>query len=176
MSDERVFPARAASLAEVQERVIGWTDDEDEPARARPAPSLDRMRAHARTIAELHSVPAIARATGLSRSGLRSFLDGGPIRGKSRGKLFRYLVRSAFEADERARKAAEMLLAITDELPPEEQVAAVAGMVGQLAREFQQRTSKVPPWLSALVATVAPYAPNTSPDPAPPRPGPGSGN
>lgn len=164
------------TIEDVRARVADWTDDGAVADVRRVTPSLDRLRADAATQVELSSVASVARSVGMSRVGLRRFLDGGPIRASSRGKMFRFLVRTAAEGNERASTCAQMLLALVLELPPDEQVSAVFGLVEKLREEFLKRTGIVPLWLCLLVETVAPYAPDTSPDPVPPRSGPGSGN
>jgi hypothetical protein len=161
----------ATGADELKKRVMAWPDAPDDGAVSRrPTPSLDRLRADAATRVELKSLGSVARDVGMSRKGLQRFIDGGPIRGSSRGKLFRYLVRTGVEADEHASVCASMLLALVIELPPEEQVAAVCSLVGQLRTEHEARAGKIPLWLSRLSEVVAPYAPDTRPDPEPARP------
>lgn len=162
---------------DVRARVADWTDDgPSADVLRRVTPSLDRLRADAALRVELSSVASVARSVGMRRASLRRFLDGGPIRASSRGKLFRFLVRTAAEGDERASTCAQMLLTLVLELPPEEQISAVYGLVEKLREEFEQRTGSVPLWLRLLVETVAPFAPDNSPDPVPPRSSFGSGH
>lgn len=164
------------SFDDVRARVADWTDDASAPLPVRGSHSLERLRAAARTQVEFTTIARAATSVGMSRKSLRNFLDGGPIRPSTRGKMFKWLVRNAAEVDEHASQCAQMLLALVVELPVEEQVAAVYVLVEKLRDEFQQRTGKVPAWLGVLIEVVSPLAPDTGPDPDPTRSGPGSGN
>lgn len=168
---------RRPTFEEIQARVAGWPEDErDEAIPVRVRHSLERLRAATRTQVEFQSIGRVATSVGMSRKGLRNFLDGGPIRPSTRGKLFRWLVQTSTEVDGYASQCAQMLLALVHELPVEDQVAAVCGLVERLRDEFQQRTGKVPAWLRVLMDTVAPLAHDASPDPDPPCSASGSGN
>lgn len=132
---------------------IGVTEDCTPAPRA--TPGLDRIRSEARSRVELTSLAYVARRVGMEPSSLKRFLEGGPVRSRSRSKLFHWLVDTALEADDEAANAVQMLRALLLNLPPEEQPPGFADLTGALTDIYSRRAPRMPLWITRLGSAVA---------------------
>jgi hypothetical protein len=120
----------------------------------RPTPSLDRMREQVRERVALTNLRHVARAAGISSTGLKRFLDGGPsVLPTTRRNLFRYLVTSEAAADERAAHHAALINELVRDLPAVNQSEAVVMIVRSLRAGFES-PGRVPLWMNRVAAAA----------------------
>ena len=109
-------------------------------------------------------------------STLNHFLSGAPVRAATRRKLFRWLMESDLQADERSVQCIRMMKEVAADLPERAQLGAVQGMLESLRQQFLSGTRPVPLWLHRVMGRVEEYRrEEAAPPTSKPRDASGSG-
>ncbi|HEX7118643.1 MAG TPA: hypothetical protein VF212_07645 [Longimicrobiales bacterium] len=113
---------------------------------------LDRLREAVAERVDAHSLRSVARAVGMSPTGLQKFLDGATPYSATRRKLERWYVREAASyggvADAESVRAA--LHVLGRDLPRGEREKALSDIVDRLEAAYRESGREPPPWLAEL--------------------------
>lgn len=103
------------------------------------------------------SLRSVARAVGMSPSGLQKFVDGAVPYLPTRQKLERWYVRETAEYHGGMTLAAALaaVRVLIDDLPPPRQERAAQELVSTLARLYGEEDAR-PTWLEELIRELAP--------------------
>lgn len=115
---------------------------------------LERLREAVAERVDAHSLRHVARAVGMSPTGLQKFLDGSTPYAATRRKLERWYVREAASragaADAESVRAA--LHVLGRDLPAAERRKALEDIVLRLEAAYRDAGREPPPWLAEVRA------------------------
>src|SRR5690606_6008421 len=115
---------------------------------------LERLREAVAERVDAYSLRRVARAVGMSPTGLQKFLDGSTPYAATRRKLERWDVRQAATVPGTvdADSARASLLVLGRDLPPAERRKALEDIVLRLEAAFRDAGREPPGWLASLRA------------------------